>query len=209
MDKTLTENISYCDKNSRILIIACGALAKEIIHIREINNMQNIMDIQCLPAILHNRPEKIPRLLENKIIENQGQYKTIMIGYADCGSAGQIQQICSKYNVSLITGSHCYEFFSGTDNFNKIQNQELGTFYLTDYLVRHFDSLIIKAYKLDKIPEMKNMLFNHYKKVVYIAQTDNNYLNEKAKSCADFLELSYERVITGYGELETFIKQGV
>ena len=203
------KNISYCDENTRILIIACGALAKEIIHIRKINNMENIMDIQCLPAILHNNPEKIPRLLENKIIENQEQYKTIMIGYADCGTAGQIERVCNKYNVSLITGNHCYEFFSGTDNFHRIQNQELGTFYLTDYLVRHFDDLIIKAYKLDKIPEMKNMLFNHYKKVVYIAQTDNAYLNEKAKSCADFLELSYERIITGYGELETFIKQGV
>ncbi|MGB1361316.1 MAG: DUF1638 domain-containing protein [Alphaproteobacteria bacterium] len=205
--ENINENINDC-KNGNSLVIACGALAKEIIHIRNINNMDDILDIQCLPAILHNDPDKIPQLLEDKILENKDKYDNIIVGYADCGTGGLIHKVCEKHNVELIEGAHCYEFFAGTETFNNLQEKELGTFYLTDYLVRHFDSLIIKAYKLDKIPEMKQMLFGHYKKVVYMAQTDDNISNENAKKCADFLGLSYERIITGFGELETFIRKG-
>ena len=192
---------------ARCLIIACGALAKEILHIRSLNNMDEMIDIQCLPAKLHNTPQQIPALLQEKIRYYKKYYDHIIIGFADCGTGGLLQKICREEGVEFLEGAHCYGVFTGNDAFDYMAGEELGTFYLTDYLTRHFDSLIIKGMGLEKYPEMRDILFSNYTKVVYLAQTNDNELTRKASKCAQYLKLDFKRIYTGYGELNDFIVQ--
>ena len=195
------------NNGARCLIIACGALAKEILHIRSLNNMDETLDIQCLPAKLHNTPQKIPALLQEKIRQYKKHYDHIIIGFADCGTGGLLQKMCAEEGVEYLAGAHCYGVFTGNNAFDHMARKEIGTFYLTDYLTRHFESLIIKGMGLAKYPEMRDMMFSNYTKVVYLAQTDDNTLTKKASECAQYLKLDFKRIYTGYGELNDFITQ--
>ena len=181
---------------ARVLLIACGALAREILEAKRLNDWR-ALDVQCLPAELHNRPERIPGLVERRIRENAGRYRRILIGYADCGTGGELDRLVEKYGVARIPGAHCYEFFAGRDAFAGLAEREPGTFYLTDYLARNFDRLIVEGMGIEKHPELKAMLFGNYKKVVYLAQSRDAALEDAARRAARFLELEYERADTG------------
>jgi len=128
---------------STVLVIACGAIAKEIVALRQINNWQH-MDIQCLPASLHNRPELIPQQLREKILQEQDNYKKIFVAYGDCGTGGLLDKVLTEFDLQRLTGAHCYEFFSG-DKFMQLHESEPGTFYLTDFLLRHFQTKTVTA----------------------------------------------------------------
>lgn len=204
--------VDQADKGAEILLIACGALAQEVIDIRERLKLEALMDITCLPAILHNRPAKIAPLLAEKINKAKGKYRQILIGYADCGSGGDIDRVIKDasidgYPISRLEGAHCYAFYAGQSQFEALSDAELGTFYLTDYLARFFDNLIIKGLGLDRFPQLKEQIFANYKKLVYLAQTDNADLDQKASDAAKALGLDYERIFTEYGELQQFIHQ--
>ncbi len=178
-----------------VLVIACGALAHDLVRVKALNQWQH-MDIQCLPAELHNRPQKIPAAVEGKIVENQHKYNNIFAAYSDCGTGGLLDVVLQRYGVERLPGSHCYEMFSGKDKFSELHEAEIGTFYLTDFLARHFDRLIIQGLKLDKFPQLKERIFNNYKKVVYLAQLDDMETDQKARHAADYLGLEYQRVLT-------------
>jgi hypothetical protein len=190
----------------KTLLIACGALAREILLLIEINKMDHL-EVQCLPASLHNRPEKIPEAMRAKIHENRDDYDRIVALYADCGTGGMLDKVLEEEGVERIAGAHCYEFYSGTSVFNDLMEQELGTFYLTDYLVRQFEVLIIKGLGLDKHPELRPMYFGNYKRLVYLAQTEDPALCVQAEKAAEALGLEYEYVFTGLDEFSTFLKQ--
>ena len=147
----------------RVLVIACGALAHDLVRIKDHNNWQH-MDIQCLPAELHNHPQKIPEAVREKIIENRERYNNIFIAYSDCGTGGLLDVVLEEENVERLPGAHCYEMFSGSQLFNELHEAEPGTFYLTDFLAIHFDRLVIKGLGLDRFPELKEQFFGHYKK---------------------------------------------
>jgi len=184
------------------MIIACGALAKEIQHLKVLNGWSHVR-IQCLDAELHNHPEKIPQKLQAAIDKYRDQYAHIYIGYADCGTGGHIDRIIEKEGLERLPGAHCYAFFQGLDAFDELAAEELGSFYLTDFLARHFDRLIIRDMKLDKHPELTEMLFGNYKRLVYLSQTHDPQLLALAQDAARYLGLEFKRVHTGYGELET------
>ncbi|KAA3624822.1 MAG: DUF1638 domain-containing protein [Proteobacteria bacterium] len=184
------------DRSSRVLIIACGAIAAELVRVKRMNAWEQI-DIQCLPAELHNRPERIATAVEQKIRENAGDYDRILIGYADCGSGGQLDAVAEKYGAARIPGAHCYEFFSGAGRFAELSEREAGTFYLTDYLARNFERLIIRGMGIDRHPELKDMLFGNYRRLVFLAQSSDVSLDREAERAALFLELEYERIPTG------------
>lgn len=187
------------------LIIACGAIAKEIEAIKKLNGLQHIV-LQCLPADLHNRPEKIPGKLRDSIAQYRDQYEQILIGYADCGTGGEIDRIIAEEGIERLPGAHCYAFFAGQKEFAEIADQELGTLYLTDFLVRHFDRLIIRGLKIDEYPELEQMYFGNYRRLMYLAQTDDSQLQEMAMQAAKRLQLDYEYKATGYGELQTSLQ---
>ncbi|MEM7196490.1 MAG: DUF1638 domain-containing protein [Pseudomonadota bacterium] len=189
----------------RVLVIACGALAHDLVRVKKLNQWDGL-DIQCLPADYHNTPQLIPDAVERKIQENRDDYETILVGYSDCGTGGLLDKILEREGVERLPGAHCYEMFSGSSTFEQIVEEELGTFYLTDYLARHFNRLIIKGMGLEKYPEMRSLMFGNYKRVVYLAQLDDDDLDARARAAAEYLELDYERVFTGDNHLDQALK---
>ena len=187
-----------------ILVIACGALAHDLVRVKKLNQW-NHMEFQCLPADYHNKPQLIPGAVEKKIIENQDDFETIYVGYSDCGTGGLLDAVLEKYNVERLPGAHCYEMFAGSDAFNALHEAELGTFYLTDYLAQHFDKVMVKGLGLDRFPELKTQFFCNYKKLVYLAQSDDAALQVKAQEIAARLGLSYEYRLVGFGDLESAV----
>ena len=174
--------------NRRTLIIACGALAHELSEVISVNNLEHI-DVECLPASYHNSPEKIPDALEERILKTSATYDQIFVGYADCGTGGKVDEICEKYGLTRFSGAHCYEFFAGKNNFADIQEKNIGSFYLTDFLVKHFDRLVVKALWLDTHPKLLNEYFGNYTQVVYLTQTNDPELENLAREAAKKLGL--------------------
>jgi len=191
-----------------ILIIACGALAHEITTLKRLNNWEHV-DLQCLRADLHNVPQKITNAVKKQIDRARGKYDKIFIGYADCGTGGHLDALLKAENIERLPGAHCYEFFATQRIFNEISEAELGTLYLTDYLTRHFDRIIIQGFGLDKHPEIEAMMFANYKKLVYLSQIWNADLVEQACAAADRLGLKFEHRHTGYGDLQTSLEEMV
>ena len=182
------------------LLIACGALAHEIMALIRANAWEHV-SVQCLPAELHNRPEKIPAAVRAKIQAARGQFETIFVAYADCGTGGLLDKVLNEEGVERIPGAHCYEFFAGSQVFNALAEAEPGSFYLTDFLTRHFERLIWKGLGIDRHPELASMYFGNYRKLVYLAQTEQPELEAMAQAAAERLGLEYEYRLTGYGEL--------
>lgn len=190
------------------LVIACGALAHEIVALRRLNDWPHL-EVQCLPADLHNRPEKIPEAVRGKIRAARGRFASIFVAYADCGTGGQLDAVLREEGVERIPGAHCYEFFAGSAVFEALQEAELGTFYLTDFLARHFERLVIHGMGIDRHPELLPMYFGHYRRLVYLAQTESPEATAAAESAARRLGLSFERRFTGYGVLGTSLRSAV
>ncbi len=182
----------------KILLIACGALAREVLALTRGNGWTHL-DLHCLPAGLHHRPAKITPAVEKLVREQRDNYVDIFVVYADCGTGGLLQAACERLGVQMIAGPHCYSFFEGNDAFAKMD--EITAFYLTDFSVRQFDAFIWKPLGLGRHPALRDMYFGNYTKVVYQAQTDNTDLTAKARDCAARLGLPFERRFTGYGDL--------
>src|SRR6056297_2360635 len=200
-DTTLTETgLDLRGTENRLLLIACGALAREVLALIKANGWDHI-DLQCLPAKLHLYPDQIVTEVERAVIRNQTSYSRIFVAYADCGTGGQLQAKCKQLGVEMIEGPHCYSFFEGNAAFAARAEDEITAFYLTDFLVKQFDAFVWKPMGLDRHPELRDMLFGNYTKLVYQAQTRDPALLAKARDCADRLGLTFEYRFTGYGDL--------
>jgi hypothetical protein len=188
------------------LIIACGALAREIVALRKLNDWPHLV-VQCLPAELHNRPEKIPAAVRAKIRAARGRFTSIFVAYADCGTGGLLDAVLAEEGVERIPGSHCYEFFAGSAQFAELAETELGTFYLTDFLLQHFERLIIHGLGIDKHPELLPIYFGNYTKLTYLAQVPSEEKTAAGRAAAARLGLTFEAHVTGYGELAASLER--
>jgi len=205
-DAELTENgLDTQTPRGRILLIACGALAREIVDLKAANGWTHL-DLTCLPAKYHLYPEKITDAVRAAIAKHRDNYDDFFVVYADCGTGGGLQAACEELGVKMVAGPHCYSFFEGNDAFAAKTDDEFTSFYLTDFLVRQFDAFIIKPMGLDRHPELRDMYFGNYEKLVYQAQTDDPDLTERARNCAARLGLKFERRLTGYGDLTEALK---
>jgi hypothetical protein len=191
-----------------LLIIACGALAHEIIALKRANAWDQV-DVRCLPAELHNRPERIPAAVRALIRSSRGQYRSIFVAYADCGTGGLLDAVLAEEGVERIPGAHCYEFFATSAVFTALAEAEIGTFYLTDFLLRHFERLVIQGLGLDKHPELFATYFGNYRKLVYLAQRPSADAIRDARAISVRMGLSFESLATGYGTLETALTSAV
>ncbi|MCF3973164.1 DUF1638 domain-containing protein [Paracoccus salsus] len=191
---------------SRCLLLACGALARELLAIRDANGWTH-MDLHCLPADLHLRPERIPDAVEAAVRRHGPDYDSIIVVYADCGTGGLLQARCDQLGVPMIPGPHCYAFFDGVEANAARADTEFTAFYLTDFLVRQFDAFVWRAMGLDRHPQLRDMYFAHYDRLIYLAQTDDPALDEKAAEAARRLGLRYERRATAYGDLPDVLAQ--
>jgi len=192
----------------RLLVIGCGALAEELSALKRANQW-TALDIKCLDAALHNRPERIADRLESVLAQHHAEYTNILIAYADCGTGGAVDRVAHQFNAQRLPGAHCYEFYATSPVFEALAEAESGTFYLTDFLVRHFDRLVIEEMKLDEHPELEGMLFGRYRRVVYLAQVDSSELLDQAERAASRLKLPLEVVTTGYGLLAKTVEEEV
>lgn len=197
-DSTLSVHGMAPRGNGQVLLVACGALAREILDLKRVNGWDHL-DLACLPAILHNRPSRIPEAVRAVVDENRNRYDRICVVYADCGTGGGLQRLCAELGVEMMRGPHCYAFFEGIDTFAR--RDEMTAFYLTDFLVRQFDAFVWRPLGLDRHPELRDAYFGHYEKLVYLAQTEDETLTRHAAEHAARLDLRFERRMTGYGEL--------
>ncbi|SFP56475.1 DUF1638 domain-containing protein [Tranquillimonas alkanivorans] len=203
-DATLARAGLPATGRGRLLLIACGALAREILALKRAGGW-NHMDLVCLPAILHNTPDRIPQAVRAAVEKHRDAYDSIFVVYADCGTGGALRRVCDESGVEMVEGPHCYSFFEGNAAF--AARDEITAFYLTDFLVRQFDAFVIRPLGLDRHPELRDMYFGNYETLVYQAQTDNPALDAQARAAADRLGLAYERRFTGYGELATTLER--
>ncbi|MEL6217295.1 MAG: DUF1638 domain-containing protein [Pseudomonadota bacterium] len=208
-DDTLTEDgWTTAVERPRVTLIACGALAREILALQRANGWE-WMALACLPAKLHNTPELIPDAVRGEIHEARAEgASAIYVVYADCGTGGLLDRVCEEEGVPRIAGPHCYSFFAGNDAFAATaEGEDMTAFFLTDFLVRQFDTLIWKGFGLDRRADMRDMLFGHYTKVVYLVQAPDPELDARAEEAAARLGLAYERRETGYGDLTGFLAE--
>ncbi|MEM9710239.1 MAG: DUF1638 domain-containing protein [Pseudomonadota bacterium] len=194
------KTLDWAPAHGRVLILACGALAFEITALIKKNGWDHL-ELKCLPAKLHNHPDRIAPLVEETLAQVSSTYDGVFVAYADCGTGGGLKAVCDRYGVEMIAGPHCYAFFEGVDAFLARGDADMTTFFLTDFLVRQFDAFVWRPLGLDRYPELRDMYFGHYKTLVYQAQTDDPTLDEKARAHAERLGLAYERRLTGYGDL--------
>ena len=187
-----------------LLVIACGAIAHETMAVLRRSGLDGI-SVQCLPAKLHNRPREIPERIRTKIQEERQNFERIFVMYGDCGTGGMLDAVLREEGVERIEGAHCYEFFTGGPEFTEMADDEPCSFYLTDFLVRHFQRLVIEGLGIDRHPQLLPMYFGNYKRVVYLAQTHSEQHMAEAKAAADRLGLAFEYRFTGYGDLETVL----
>ena len=191
-----------------VLVIACGALAHEIIALRRANGW-NHLEVRCLPAELHNRPAQIPAAVRGAIRAARDHYRSIFVAYADCGTGGLLDDVLREEGVERIPGAHCYEFFATAPVFADLAEAEPGTFYLTDFLLRHFERLVIRGLGLDRHPELFPAYFGNYRKLVYLAQSPLPEAESLARAIAVRMGLAFEYRATGYGSLETSLRGAV
>ena len=196
------------DKTKKRLVLGCGALVYDLLRLIKQNpSLSDKVNLQCLPASWHNSPQLIAPGVEEYLSENSHLYEDIYIAYADCGTGGALDRVLEKFDAKRIEGAHCYEFFAGTDVFEQLSEEELGTFYLTDYLVKNFNRIMIKGLGLDKHPELFEVYFKHYKKLVYLAQTENEQWQKDAQQYAKDFGFEYEYRLVGTGSLDVVFEE--
>jgi len=188
-------------KNSApVLVITCAAIAREVNEIKKLGQWPQ-MDLQAITVDLHARPEKIPAAVAEKIDQARDQYQHIFVAYGDCGTSGELELVLEQRGVQRLPGAHCYDFLAGRESYEKMQEEEPGTFYLTDFLTQHFQRLVIEILGIDRHPELLEIYFGNYTRLVYLAQTDSDELTAQASAAAAQLGLRFERRFTGMGEM--------
>jgi hypothetical protein len=191
----------------RVHIIACGALAREVLAVLAANRLDHV-SVECLPALLHNRPEAIPAAVRAAIGTARAASPSplrILVGYADCGTGGGLDAVLAELGVERLPGPHCYAFYSGVERFAAAAEADMRAFYLTDFLARQFDTLVIEGLGLDRHPELRDSYFGAYEKVVYLAQTEDADLRQAAVRAAERLGLALEIRTVGFGDLDRAI----
>ncbi len=183
-----------------VLVLACGAIAREVLAVVRLNGWENVT-VRCLPAKLHSRPERIAPAVDAKLTELSGGYERVFVAYADCGTGGELDTVLARHRVERLPGAHCYGFLTGNETWEELHDAEPATFYLTDFLARHFDALVIRGLGLDRHPELLEQYFGNYRRLLYLAQTDDDDLRSRARAAAERLGLGYEERRTGYGDL--------
>lgn len=191
----------------KVLVIACGMIAREVLAVRERLGFDHI-ELTCLPAQYHYHPDRIAPEIDKAVEKARSEgYRHIFIGYADCGTGGALDRVCEKHGVERIAGPHCFAFYQGLEAFEKVMEDDMMSFYMTDFLCRHFDAFFMRPLALDRHPELIQDFFGNYEKVIYLAQTEDPVLEKVARAAARLLGLEYERRFTGYGDLSQAMAQ--
>ena len=192
----------------RPLVLACGALAGDLRAVLAASGLTSQIEVSYLPAPLHNRPERIVPALRPLLSAARATGRPVFVAYADCGTAGGLDALLEEHpGVQRLPGAHCYELFAGAAVFGALHDGALGTFYLTDFLARHFDALVWSGLGLDRHPELRDLYFGNYTRVVLLSQSDDPTVVDAAQTAADRLGLAFEHVHTGRAGLAEPLSQ--
>lgn len=195
------------NQTDRLLVIACGMIAREVLAVKEQLGLDHL-ELTCLPAEFHFYPDRIAPAMDKAIEKGKAEgYSNIFVGYGDCGTGGLLDRVLEKHGVERMAGPHCFAFYQGMDAYAKVADDDMMSFYMTDFLCRQFDAFFMKPLGLDKHPELIKDYFGNYERLVYIAQTDDPELDKVAEKAAKMLGLAYERRSTGYGDLTSELAQ--
>lgn len=217
-DEELQARVEEGRAAGRTLLIACGALAKEVMLLKRQLGLEKL-DLHCLPAGWHNTPQYIPDGVRARIRQALAEgYRQVLVGYGDCGTGGLLDAVLEEertaareagreMHIERLPGPHCYAFFSGVEAFMQRLEEDARAYFLTDYLVRHFDSLVWRGMMLDEHPELLADYFGGYEKLVHLAQSDDPALKKKAEEAAARLGLAFEHRIVGFGDLEEALRR--
>jgi hypothetical protein len=187
--------------SDRLLVIACGMIAREVLAVKELNGL-DLLELTCLPAEFHYYPDRIAPAMDTAIVEaKETGFRHIFAGYADCGTGGMLDRVLEKHGVERVAGPHCFAFYQGQTVFDAVGEADMTSFYMTDFLCRQFDAFFMKPLGLDRHPELVKDFFGNYEKLIYLAQTNDPALDQVAEDAAKMLGLTYERRFTGYGDL--------
>jgi hypothetical protein len=190
-------------QTEKLLVIACGMIAREVLAVKEQIGL-DYLELTCLPAEYHYYPDRIAPAMDKAIVKAKADgFRRIFVGYADCGTGGLLDKVCEKHGVERIEGPHCFAFYQGKAAFERIGEDDMTSFYMTDFLCRQFAAFFLKPLGLDRHPELAADFFGNYEKLVYLAQTDDPDLDKVAEGAARMLGLAYEKRFTGYGDLTT------
>ncbi len=184
----------------RTALIACGAIAQPCAEISE--RHAGPVDVYPLPPLLHNQPQKIAgevRALAGSLRETHGR---VVVGYADCGTYGALDEVCADLGLERLPGLHCYDVFAGPSRIETFFEDQPGTYLLTDFLVRSFTRTVEKELGLDRWPMLRDDYFGSYTRVVWLAQQPDDELHALALEAADRLGLPLTVVETGSSGLE-------
>jgi uncharacterized protein DUF1638 len=190
----------------KIGLVACGALAREFLALTGQAALSHI-EVKFLPAALHNTPGEIPGAVESAIADMAARCDRVVVGYADCGTAGGLDAVLARYGATRLPGAHCYAFYAGVEDFADLHEAEPGTFYLTDYLARQFETLVYGPLGLNAHPELLADYFGNYTRLMYLAQTEDDRLTEKAEIAAQKLGLRFERRFVGTAAVEKVLER--
>lgn len=193
-------------REGSVLVIACGAIVREIQAIVTVNGLADIA-IRAVPASYHNRPERIAPAVARLIKVARPHFKRIFVAYGDCGTAGELDRLLGREMIERLPGAHCYAFYSGVDAFEARGDADMRTFYLTDFLAQHFDRLVWQGLGLERHPELRDAYFGNYERVVYLSQAPTPELTAAAERAAARLSLAYDHRPVGYGDLATAMKR--
>lgn len=194
-------------ETQKVRVIACGMIAREILDVCRLNGLDHV-SLTCLPADYHHHPEKIAPETDKAIRKaREDGYEHIFIGYADCGTGGMLDRVCAEHGVERIAGPHCFSFYVGNDAFEAAGDDYMTTFFVTDFLARHFETFLVRPLGLDRHPELRDMYFGAYHRLLYLAQTDDPELTQKAEAAAEYLGLPFERRFTAYGDLTAALQR--
>lgn len=204
------EPIAKNGSRKKNLVLGCGALAYELVELIKHNQLlDKVVELHCLPAKLHNTPQLIAGEVDKFLSKHGAQYQHVLVAYGDCGTAGALDVVLEKHQATRLPGAHCYEFFAGSEVYSDIVDEQLGSFFLTDFLVKFFDRLVIQGLGIDRYPELREVYFKHYTQLVYIAQTENAELQYQAQQHAKLLGLSYHYRFVGMSGLSPVIPESV
>jgi len=188
-----------------VAVVACGAIAR---HVADVAGRRRWpVDVHPLPPLLHNRPERIAAEVEQAVTRLRRRYARVAVGYADCGTYGALDEVCARLDVRRLPGAHCYDVFAGAERLAALLADEPGTYVLTDYLATSFTRSVVVELGLDRFPELRDVYFGQYRRVVWLAQHPTPRLREAAEHAAEQLGLPLETVVVGDTLLEGALEE--